>query len=94
MKKSIGSLELENVNIFEIIPEVYGDTSSNLVEVFLLEKNTFISDYQGRIYVEANDIFEAFEPDGRFKDDRLWEFVSEGFRPERTWWVCHEVKAR
>lgn len=69
-----------NVNVFEIVPEVYEDTYSNIVEVLLLKKNTFISDYQGRIYVEANDIFEAFEPDGRFKDDLLWEFVSEGFR--------------
>ena len=37
-----------------------------------------ISEYQGRIYVD--DIFDAFDEDGYFKDETLWEFVSEPFR--------------
>lgn len=74
-KKLIG-----NVDVFEIVPEIYEDMSKNEVEVFLLKKAAFISDYQGRIYVDSDNIFDAFDADGKFKDDLLWEFVSEGFR--------------
>lgn len=74
-KKIVGS-----VNIFEIVSEIYEDLSKNEVEIFLLKKAEFISDYQGRIYIDSNNIFDAFDMDNNFKDDLLWEFISEGFR--------------
>ncbi len=74
-KKIIGS-----VSVFEIVPEIYEDLAKNEVEIFLLKKDAFVSDYQGRIYIDSNNIFDAFDMDGNFKDDLLWEFVSEGFR--------------
>lgn len=74
-KKIIG-----NVNVFEIVPEIYEDLAKNEVEIFLLKKSEFVSDYQGRIYIDTDNIFDAFDMDNNFKDDLLWEFVSEGFR--------------
>lgn len=92
-KKMVG-----NVNAFEIVPEIYRDGSQNEVEVFLLKKEHFISDYQGRVYVDSDNIFEAFNKDGSFKDDLLWEFVSEGFaqyveNPEVLKGKCPELFA-
>ncbi len=92
-KKMVG-----NVNAFEIVPEIYGDGSHNEVEVFLLKKETFVSDYQGRIYVDSDNILEAFDKDGNFRDDLLWEFVSEGYakyveNPEALKEKCPEMFA-
>lgn len=48
------------------------------MEIFLLSNDKFISEYQGRIYVD--DIFDAFDKSGKFRDELLWEFISEAFR--------------
>lgn len=67
-----------NVSVFDFTKEIYEDASKNEVEVTLLINDKFISEYQGRIYVE--DVFESLNEDGTFKDDLLWEFISEAFR--------------
>lgn len=67
-----------NVGLFDITTEIYEDTSGNEVEIPLLNSDKFVTEYQGRIYVE--NIFDAFKADGTFKDDLLWEFISEPFR--------------
>lgn len=67
-----------NVGLFDITTELYEDTFGNDVEVPLVINDKFVSEYQGRIYVE--NIFDAFNIDGTFKDDLLWEFISEPFR--------------
>ncbi len=66
------------VSVLDILAEIYEDTSGNEIEIFLLKKDKFISEYQGRIYVD--NIFDASNSDGSFKDELLWEFISEPFR--------------
>ena len=72
-KKIIG-----NVGVLDVTTEIYADNLGNETEIFLLKNDNFVSEYQGRIYIE--NIFDAFEADGTFKDDLLWEFISESFR--------------
>ena len=67
-----------NVGALDIITEIYEDESGNEFEIILLKNDNFVSEYQGRIYIE--NIFDAFNSDGTFKDDLLWEFISEPFR--------------
>lgn len=67
-----------DVGIWDIKTETYYDTTGNPRDVFLLKNDRFISDYQGRIYVD--NIFDAFDEDGIFRDVLLWEFISEPFR--------------
>ena len=72
-KKIVGS-----VTPFDLSTDTYYDTAGNAVDIFILKRDNFVSEYQGRIYAE--DILEAFNMDGSFKDELLWEFVSEAFR--------------
>lgn len=65
-------------DIWSIKTETYYDTAGNPHDIFLLENDNWVSEYQGRIYVDY--IFDAFDEDGNFRDDRLWEFISEPFR--------------
>lgn len=67
-----------NVNISDIETEIFYDALGQPKEVFVLKKPLFISDYQGRIYVD--NILDAFDESGGFIDDYLYEFVSEAFR--------------
>lgn len=69
---------VENVYPQDICNDIFYDGSGNGYEIFLLVREQFVSEYQGRIYVE--NIFDAFNLDGSFKDDLLWEFMSEPFR--------------
>ncbi|MDE7299553.1 MAG: minor capsid protein [Lachnospiraceae bacterium] len=69
---------VKDISIFDLDNDIFLDNAGNAKEIFFVKNNRFVSDYQGRIYVD--DIFEAFEPDGAFKDDLLWEYVSEAFR--------------
>lgn len=67
-----------NVSPFDIHVETYYDAADNPVDIFVLNREEFVSEYQGRIYIE--DIFKAFDKDGKFNDELLGEFVSEAFR--------------
>lgn len=62
----------------DIITETYYDNAGNAIDIFLLSREQFVSQYQGRIYI--NNIFDAFKTDGTFSDELLWEFMSEPFR--------------
>ena len=44
----------------------------------ILKSDKFISVYQGRVYVD--NIRDAFDGSGEFRDELLWEFISEPFR--------------
>lgn len=88
-KKLIGT-----PSVLDFSTEIYYDKSGNPKEAFFLVNDTFVSEYQGRIYVD--DIWDAFDEDGNFKDDLLWEFVSEPFReytenPENLKNKCPEM---
>lgn len=69
---------VKGITIFDLDKDIFLDATDNEIEIFFVKNDMFVSDYQGRIYVE--DIFDAFEPDGTFKDDLLWEYISEAFR--------------
>lgn len=74
------------VSVFDISSEVYEDAAGNPREIFVIRNDKFVSEYQGRIYVE-NPI-DAFNDDGCIRKELLMEFISEPFRvyvtdPER-----------
>ena len=46
--------------------------------VLLVKTDKFISDYQGRIYVDTPS--QAFDKNGNIRTERMLEFVSEMFR--------------
>ena len=88
-KKIIGE-----VDIWDIKTETYYDNEGNPVDIFLLENDRFVSQYQGRIY--ADTIWDAFDNDGNFRDELMMEFVSEPFReyiadPEVVKGKCREL---
>ena len=64
--------------IWDITTKTYYDASGNPIDIFILQNSEFISEYQGRIYVD--NIADAFEDDGEFIDEYLEEFISEPFR--------------
>lgn len=66
------------VDITQIRQEIFYDNNMNPKEVFLIENSSFVSEYQGRVYCET--IWDAFDENGDFRSDLLWEFSSEGFR--------------
>lgn len=72
-KKIIGEID-----IWDIKTETYYDNEGNPVDIFLLENDGFVSQYQGRIY--ADTVWDAFDSDGNFRDELMMEFVSEPFR--------------
>lgn len=68
----------QEVSPNDIIRKTMYDTSGNAHEVFIIQSDTFVSDYQGRLYI--NDWDEVYNETWDIRDDRLWEFVSEPFR--------------
>ena len=46
--------------------------------IYFLENEKFVSEYQGRIYI--NEPLQAFDMDGNFRYNRMLEFISEPFR--------------
>ena len=73
IQKTVGE-----VDITQIQQETFYDNTGNPHDIFLIENPLFISQYQGRVYCET--IWDAFDDEGNFKSDLLWEFSSEGFR--------------
>lgn len=68
----------QEVSPNDIIKKMMYDTSGNAHEVFIIQSDIFVSDYQGRLYI--NDWDEVYNETWDIRDDRLWEFVSEPFR--------------
>lgn len=82
LKKSF----LQNVPFGNIKKDVYINADNEDVEVFLLLNTKFVSEYQGRLYVE--DWSEIYDANWNVRSEVLQEFVSEIFReyiqnPER-----------
>lgn len=69
---------LKNVTLGDITIETYYDASNNPVDIFLIKNDSFVSDYQGRLYV--NDWTEIFDENWNIKPNILLEFISEPFR--------------
>lgn len=68
----------QEVSPNDIIKKTMYDTSGNAHEVFIIQSDIFVSDYQGRLYI--NDWNEVYNETWDICDERLWEFVSEPFR--------------
>ncbi len=74
--------------------EIYEDQQGNEVIIYIAKSDKFISEYQGRIYVDTRK--GAFDEKGNFKSGLLWEFCSEPFRlyfenPEELKTKCSEM---
>ncbi len=77
---------LESVPPNDCVKEIYYDAQKNPIEIFLLKNDRFVSEYQGRLYV--NDWSGIYDEDWKIKGELLQEFISEPFReyiqnPER-----------
>ena len=69
---------LRDVPPEDIVKKVYFDASDNPVEIFLMKSSQFISEYQGRLYVD--DWSEIYDAHWNVKSEILKEFISEPFR--------------
>lgn len=72
-KEIIGSVYLE-----DIISDTFYNAAGEPVQLFYIRNKKLVSEYQGRIY--ACEVLKAFDKNGEFRYDLLWEFVSEAFR--------------
>lgn len=69
---------VRGVTVDDVQPDVYVDESGKEYRVLLVKSDKFISDYQGRIYVDTPS--QAFDKNGNIQTERMLEFVSEMFR--------------
>ncbi|MBP3543439.1 MAG: hypothetical protein J6J86_04360, partial [Lachnospiraceae bacterium] len=69
---------LENVPLENLVQETYYDAAGNPVEIFILKNPDFVSEYQGRLYI--NDWSEAYDENWNIRPELLMEFISEPFR--------------
>ncbi len=67
-----------DVDIWSLTTSTYYDNENNAVEVVILECDKLVSEYQGRVYCDT--IWDAFDENGNFRSDLLWEMYSEPFR--------------
>ncbi len=68
----------KGIHLWDIIEEVYEDHQDNEFVIYVVKSDRFVSEYQGRVYVDTRD--EAFDEKGNLKGNLLWEFCSESFR--------------
>lgn len=69
---------LKDVMPWNFVNEIYYDTDKNPVEIFLIKSDKFVSEYQGRVYIQ--DWSELLDANMLVKPELLAEFVSEPFR--------------
>ena len=68
----------ENITASDIMVKIRKTKDGTEVPIFVIAKDNFVSEYQGRLYVD--DIMEAFDNNGKLNTDRMLEIVSEGYR--------------
>lgn len=69
---------LRDVLMENLVQETYYDAAGNPVEIFLLKNPNFVSEYQGRLYI--NDWSELYGENWNIRPELLMEFISEPFR--------------
>lgn len=67
-----------NVAPIDVYPEKYYNSAGDEIEVMIVHGSRFVSEYQGRIYV--NKWEDAFNSDGSIKTELMLETISEAFR--------------
>lgn len=68
---------MEGLSIEDVQTEVYYKNNGDSVNIFVLKSDSFVSEYQSRLYV--NDISEVKGEKG-LRYDVMYEFISEGYR--------------
>lgn len=69
---------LQTIAPNDIVKESMYDAAGQEHEVFIIISDSFVSEYQGRIYV--NDWDEIYDENWNIRDDKMWEFMAEPFR--------------
>lgn len=69
---------VEGLSRADISQETYYNTAGEPVEIFIIHGPRFVSEYQGRLYVDRLEA--AFNPDGSIRTDPMLETISEPFR--------------
>lgn len=72
------SKTVEGLTIDDISMEIFYDANNKPKNIFVVHSDKFISEYQGRIYV--NDILAAKNMDGSIRYEYMYEYISEGYR--------------
>lgn len=72
------SKAVEGLTIDDISIEMFYDASDRKKNIFIVHSEKFISEYQGRIYVDS--LLDAGYNDGSIKREFMYEFISEGYR--------------
>lgn len=73
LQKAVKGLSIDDVSI-----EIYVDSVGTEKNIYIVHSDKFISEYQGRIYV--NSIIDAKNTDGTIRHGYMYEFISEGYR--------------
>lgn len=74
LKKQI----LETIGPLDFVNETYYNANGDPVEIFLIKSDRFVSEYQGRVYID--DWSELLDDDMRIRPEIVAEFISEPFR--------------
>lgn len=69
---------VEGLSRADISQETYYNTAGEPVEIFIIHGPRFVSEYQGRLYVDRLEA--AVNPDGSIRTDSMLETISEPFR--------------
>ena len=69
---------VEGLSRADISQETYYNTAGEPVEIFIIHGPRFVSEYQGRLYVDRLEA--ALNPDGSIRTDSMLETISEPFR--------------
>lgn len=69
---------VEDVSPIDVYPEKYYNSSGDEIEVMIVHGSRFVSEYQGRIYVDKME--DAFNSDYSIKTELMLETISEAFR--------------
>lgn len=73
LSKVVDGLSIDDISI-----EEYLDSAGNEKNIFVVHSDKFISEYQGRIYVDS--LLDAGYDDGSIRYEFMYEFISEGYR--------------
>ena len=74
LKQSI----LKNVGPLDFTEETYYNANGDPVNIFLIKNSQFVSEYQGRVYI--NDWSELLDENMDVRPELLAEFMAEPFR--------------
>lgn len=69
---------VEGLTIDDISMEIFYDANNQPLEVPVVHSDKFISEYQGRIYIDS--IMDVKNTDGSLRTEFMYEYISEGYR--------------